>query len=348
MQSILERGVVFEATNRLTGPKQFKVMDGFTILHRGVTFKSLKHPDFKYLIQQAHLKGIQLDLSTDDIYISQEGTLLSFKNESEVLTYNRSKTVEQGKWGGDSVRSRKRNYFTDREIWLSTAPYISAGFGHKYYDVNALYDAYTRQALVITDGDEVEAVRLLKSVMETHHINKNEGDDSVINLITLPRKVHRRLERKNTSKSIPFRVIAEIVRELRDSPDDELRRTLTSRRAMRELLVILGFTDIVVDSFTARDRQDLIDIFDTSTLGGPYDPFYDEDLAEILTTISYLDDYYKIKRAGKTTTEALEEVIPHARQYGTHDAINLFTALMDRDEVVYIHHLQLIDQAINA
>lgn len=342
------RGVVFEATNSKTGPKQFEVIDSLHIKVDGSIYKSLKHPDFKYLLHQALLKGNQLVSSSNNIYINREGSTLHFSDDGGVLTYNLNNVSEQGAHSAETTRSRKRAPFGSSKIWLSAAPYISAGFGHKYYDVNNLYNIYTKQALEIANGDEGLANQMLKGIMQTHHINKNEGDDSVLNLITLPRKIHGWVERKNTSESIPFRVIAEVVRELRDNPDDELRRTLTSRREMCELLVTLGFTDIVVDRFTARDRQDLIDIFDTSTLGGPYDPFFDEDLADILTTISYLDDYYKIKRAGKTTTEALEEVIPQVRQYGTHDAINLFTALMNRDELVYIHHLQLIDQAINA
>ena len=348
MQNILERGVVFEATNRVTGPKRFEVIDASHIKVDDSIYKSLKHSDFKYLTNQALIKGNRLVTSDNDIYINQDGSLLSFKGDGGVLTYTNPKTVRQGKHSEDKVKRRNRNYFTDREIWLSTASYISAGFGHKYYDVNALYDAYTRQALAISNNDEGVAKQLLKGIMQTHHINKDEGDDSIINLITLPRHIHRWLERKNTDGSITFNIIAKIVRELRDMPDDEIRRKLTSMSGMRELLVELGYVDVVVDNFTARDRQDLIDIFDTSTLGGPYDPFYDKDLADTLTTISYLDDYYKLKREGKTTTESLEEVIPHVRQFGTKDAINLFTALMNRDELVYIHHLQLIDQEIKA
>lgn len=348
MQNILERGVVFEATNQQTGPKQFEVIDALHIKVEGSIYKSLKHQDFNYLLHQALLKGNRLVTSDSNIYIDQDGSLLSFKGDGGVLTYTNPKTVRQGKHSEDKVKRRNRNYFTDREIWLSTAPYISAGFGHRYYDVNALYIKYTRQALEIANGDEGLAKKLLKGIMQTHHINKDEGDDSIINLISLPRHIHRWLERRNTDGSIPFRVIAKVVRELRVMPDDELRRKLTSMGGMRELLVELGFKGIIVDNFTSRDRQDLIDIFDTSTLGGPYDPFYDEDLADIFTTISYLDDYYKLKRAGSTTTEALEEVIPQVRQFGTKDAINLFTALMNRDELIYVKDLQLINKAINA
>jgi len=122
-----------------------------------------------YLLHQAHLKGNQLITPFTDIYINKDGTLLSFKKDAGVLTYTNPKTVNQGKWGGDSVRSRKRNYFTDREIWLSTAPYISAGFGHKYYDVNALYDAYTSHTLCTKERHTIPLRRVCKAYTPYKH-----------------------------------------------------------------------------------------------------------------------------------------------------------------------------------
>lgn len=269
-----------------------RVMGNNTYLlnYDGQVYKSLTAPEFDYLCKHTQ-SGREID--RDTTFISETGNILEVTQVGEGYRYTLRQPSSKGMIDTDTPTDRRQVFIAGKNRMISR--WIAFGFSKPLVSISD----YKNEPL------------------EVHHVNLNSGDDSVDNLVVLPRWVHKYIHRKNgVSDYNLFSVYANAVRLLRGLEDDVIKDLLMSLGDLKSYLIDEGVDSNYLNISGKKLRLDLLDLFDPSTDRDPFESVFNEDVAWEITKIQIKAYRYRMVREGYSVDAVDNEVYDILRDLG--------------------------------